>query len=115
MCCWLLLPLMAQKNKMVHISESEGEKLFQPAAKRDGEPASHPPRHASFRWPTKWCISLSLKGKSSSSLLPKGTGSLQVTHPDMRLSDGPISTQVTSPKRKDSFGSGAFSMFFYEK
>lgn len=50
-CCWLLVPLMEQKNKMVHISESEGEKLFQPAAKRDGEPASHPPRHASFRWP----------------------------------------------------------------
>ena len=68
----------------------------------------------SHKWnrKTKWCISLSLKGKSSSSLLPKGTGSLQVIHPDLRLSDGPISTQVTSPKRKDSFGSGAFSIFF---
>lgn len=65
-------------EKMVHILEFGGGKLFQ-----------------------AWCQEG--RGVCKSPLL---------THPDWCLTSGPISTQVNGPKRKDSFGSDAFSMFF---
>ena len=51
MCCWLLVLQMEQKNEMVHIFESEREKLFPACCQWGRGAASPPPRLASFKWP----------------------------------------------------------------